>query len=167
MDRSAEKAEYYQANKDSILKARKKYQAANQDKIRERSAAHYQANKEEQKKKAAKRRNTLEGRITAILGNAKARAKREGWQYNLDREFLMNMWIDQDGLCAITGLPLALKTTGKRWSSDLVSLDRIDADKHYTKDNVWLVSQRVNYSKGVQTYEEFIDMCKLAVERAK
>lgn len=61
--------------------------------------------------------------------------RREGG--DISTEFLLNMWIEQDGKCALTGLQMV-------WgqgvvSSMNVSIDRIDQTRGYYTDNVRLV----------------------------
>jgi hypothetical protein len=134
----------------------------------EYNKSYYDLNSEKIQIQRKERKNSsISGRMLAIVGNAKARAKREGWDFNLTQEFLVKLWYIQEGLCAITKEPLTLQTEETRWKGTLVSLDRIDSEFGYTQDNVWLVCIKVNYAKGVQTYDEFIEMCKKAVENYK
>lgn len=124
----------------------------------QKNSVHIQAQRRVLKNK------TVRGRMLALAGNAKQRSKRIGWSYNLSVDFLCALWEEQRGLCAITKMPLSLEKEDSRWNSSLVSLDRIDSSKGYLQDNVWLVTSKINYAKGTQTYEEFVGMCKEVVE---
>lgn len=125
---------------------------------------YYQDHKEEISSKRYDRRNeSVRGRMAALKHNSKARAKRQGWEHDLTIDFLVELWESQGGLCALTGRELEIRSTNERWKQDLVSLDRVDSSKGYTTDNVWLVSQPVNYSKGVQTVDEFVEMCRQVI----
>lgn len=129
--------------------------------------AYFEENRERiYERRKVRRNSTVNGRMIGIIGNAGTRAKKEGFEFDLTKEFLIKMWDDQKGLCAITGTPMSLFAEETR-HSNLVSLDRIDANKGYTVDNVWLVCSKINYAKGVQSYEEFVEMCKAVVENAK
>src|SRR5690606_13328834 len=87
---------------------------------------YYELNKEKvQAKRKQTRNTTVRGRMRALQGNSRARAKKEAWDYDLDLDFLEDLWNKQEGLCALTGVPMSLTSTGKRWSSNIASLDRI------------------------------------------
>lgn len=126
---------------------------------------YYSKNKESiQAKRKETRNTTLRGRCSALKANAASRSKTKGWPFDLTIDFLVDLWNEQEGYCALTGRELLIGSTNRRWSEDLVSIDRIDNNKGYTKDNVWLVAQPVNYAKGVQTLEEFVRMCRQVIE---
>lgn len=114
----------------------------------------------------ARRNSSVRGRMLAICGNARQRAKSKDWGFNLTLDYLCGLWEIQEGKCAISGLPMSLQKEDKRWSSNMVSLDRIDSSLGYTKDNVWLVCTRVNFAKGTQSYEDFVEMCRHVVENS-
>ena len=117
-----------------------------------------------QAKRKALRNTTVRGRMSVCLQNSKQRAKKIGKDNDLTIEFLCALWSEQDGMCAVSGRELSLETGESRIKSDLVSIDRINSDGDYTQDNVWLVVSTINYAKGIQTYEEFVAMCKQVVE---
>ncbi|CAB4138861.1 hypothetical protein UFOVP343_14 [uncultured Caudovirales phage] len=108
---------------------------------------------------------TVKGRLRAVLDNARTRSKVKNWPFDLTLEFLCGMYEDQCGLCALTGKVLELKADKKVRSSNLVSLDRLDNKKGYTKDNVWLVTSRANYSRGPMSVTEYIELCSNVVQR--
>jgi hypothetical protein len=80
-----------------------------------------------------------------------AKAKTRNLQWFLEPQDLKLIWIEQNGKCKITGMPLSCGTGCKdhTWS-----LDRIDNNKHYTKDNVQIVSKIYNMVKSTRTDEE-------------
>ena len=117
-----------------------------------------------QAQRKARRNGTVRGRMNLMLDNARQRAKKSGWGFDLTLDFLCALWEEQEGLCAITKQPLGLQTQENRISSSLVSIDRIDSEGGYTQDNIWLVQGKVNYAKGTQDYEGFVEMCKQVVE---
>lgn len=44
------------------------------------------------------------------------------------------MWNKQKGKCALTGIPMTVTKSGR--TNTNISIDRIDSNKGYTKDNV-------------------------------
>ena len=66
-------------------------------------------------------------------------------------EYLLS---EQEGVCALTGIPLVLD----RQDDDkelMCSLDRIDSNGHYEKDNLQIVCRFVNRWKGDDDDDEF------------
>lgn len=75
----------------------------------------------------------------------------------VDMEYIIKLYEEQDGLSYF--LNIYLDTT----MSDPItspSLDRIDNDKGYTKDNVRLVTRFENFGRGASDYEDFKKFCK-------
>lgn len=116
----------------------------------------------------AKRQRTIEDTITSVLHGIKSRASRRGLECDLTKEFLLELLDKQHGRCARTGRILE-KSDGlsqARAVSNTVSVDRIDSDRGYTKDNVQLVTYNYNTAKNVMTDGGFLDMCKEVLTKA-
>ena len=76
-----------------------------------------------------------------LLTDAKSRAKVKGFDFDLTEAFLLS--IDRK-ICPYLEIPLAWGvSTGKR-SDNSKSIDRIDSEKGYTKDNVIICSWKAN-----------------------
>ena len=79
---------------------------------------------------------------------------------NLTLEDLKEVWDNQKGLCAYTKLPLILAThtdlkkDEPKWR--LASVDRIDSNKGYEKNNIQFVSRIINYAKNDMSHEEMV-----------
>ena len=70
---------------------------------------------------------------------------------------LENQWLKQNGRCFYTNVELvAEKPGGRRNTFQLVSIDRIDSNKHYMKDNISLVSFDANTMKRELSHEKFV-----------
>lgn len=87
------------------------------------------------------------GRFTSLLYSAKKRAEKRGIPYDLDREWLLSQYKNQNGTCKLSGLELdfsfnAIK--GRKFNPLSPSLDRIDSTKGYTKNNVRLICTAMN-----------------------
>ena len=101
-------------------------------------------------------RRTFLGTIQGKLQGSKRNAKAKGFKHELDAEFLKELWEKQRGLCALTGVKLGF--IGSGWCA--ASIDRIDSNKGYTRNNVQWTCWRPNEAKSNMTNEDFINMCK-------
>lgn len=93
--------------------------------------------------------------VKAILQNmlwdTRKRAKQKQLEHDLDYEFLQSLFCLN---CPIDNLPLLWERGHKKPQNNSPSLDRIDPRKGYTKNNVWLISYRMNRIKNDATPEE-------------
>jgi hypothetical protein len=93
-----------------------------------------------------------------------SRDKKKRCVCDLTKEYLKNLWDEQQGTCPLTGWKLILpKGTGKSWdikSPYNASLDRIDNSIGYVKGNVRFISIMANLGRAVFSDEQLIDFCK-------
>ena len=73
-------------------------------------------------------------------------------------EFLDELWEKQKGICNLTGLPMQLRAEKGTPNHMIVSVDRIDSDRHYSPDNLQLTCWFANRWKGTTPNGEFIDL---------
>jgi hypothetical protein len=107
------------------------------------------------------------GAITgAQFRRIRAGAKSRGIAFRLKCSDLWHQFVEQRGLCALSGLPLLLhtKNSDKRWNA---SLDRIDSQKPYTQNNVWWVDVRLNLLKRELPLDVALDRCKRVARHNK
>lgn len=71
---------------------------------------------------------------------------------------LNDLWIKQNGKCALTGAKLFLHSKSIKCTA---SLDRINSVGNYTKDNIQWVHKVVNRMKWNLVQKDFLDWCKL------
>lgn len=83
-----------------------------------------------------------------LLSGAKSRAKRKGILFDL---VLDDIVIPE--YCPVLGVPLFKSKTGSA-NENSPSLDRLDNNKGYTKDNIKVISYRANRIKVDATVEE-------------
>jgi CRISPR/Cas system Type II protein with McrA/HNH and RuvC-like nuclease domain len=76
-------------------------------------------------------------------------AEKRNLNVEITHEYLNELFVKQNGKCAITG---QLLTCNKSLCD--ISIDRIDSNKHYTIDNVQLVLDQANQRKGDLTNNE-------------
>ena len=98
----------------------------------------------------------LENFIHNKVQAAKHRAMRKEIEFNLTDEIVEDILKQQGGKCYFTGVVLTFGTHD--WNS--LSIDRLNNDLGYTKENIVLVTRFVNSSKNTQTNEEFINNIK-------
>ena len=95
------------------------------------------------------------------LSEARRRCVVTNRDLEIDVKDLKELWERQDGKCAITGLPMAnsVSATQKSVSGNpyRASLDRIDSDVTYTKDNIQFVCTCVNFMKNQYTNEQIVE----------
>lgn len=89
--------------------------------------------------------------------------------YEINADFLLQLWREQNGRCAMTGLPLRWQKTeeevrANKWGKFLVSIDRIDSDLNYLRSNVRLTASAINFMQSNLTDTEFIFLCKCVAE---
>lgn len=79
---------------------------------------------------------------------------------------MLDMWSKQNGLCALSGIPMTHKIYAGKINTNL-SIDRIDPNEGYTRNNTQLVCSCVNMMKGMLTIEELIQFCKAILNTQK
>lgn len=86
------------------------------------------------------------GRVTGLLKSARKRAKKNGREFSLTRE-----WVEkkiESGVCEATGAKFSYIKKEKYKSAPFVpSLDRIDSTKGYTPKNTQMVCNFYNICK--------------------
>ncbi len=94
-----------------------------------------------------RRYRTEVGRIRIMIAAAKKRSELRNLAFDLTEE---DIRIPE--FCPLLGIKI--KLDGFKNKVDSPSLDRIDSNKGYTKDNVWIISSRANIIKNNATVEE-------------
>jgi dUTP pyrophosphatase len=77
--------------------------------------------------------------------SCKLRSDTKKIDLDIDYKFLMNVFEKQNGLCYYTGIPMLLGQSDREFG---FSVDRIDSEKGYTKDNIVLCINAINRAKG-------------------
>lgn len=94
---------------------------------------------------------------------AKDRATKHNIQFNLDLDFLIDLWNKQNGLCSLSGIKMTFELRMGRTPTNL-SIDRKDKNLGYTKDNIQLVCMVCNQIKSDLSEYEMYNFCKKIVE---
>lgn len=106
------------------------------------------------------------GKVSGTLMTyLKRKAKERNLEFNVTAEQLWKLYLQQDGLCALSGVPITLETKiDKNNNLDrtyhTASLDRIDNTKPYTIDNVQWVHKVLNHMRRQYSIKEYVDWCR-------
>jgi hypothetical protein len=76
------------------------------------------------------------------------------------KQYIVDLFDGQEGLCALTGLPMQLDGVDDDKQMQC-SLDRIDSDGHYEAGNLQLVCRFANFWKSDQRNTEFLRLVEL------
>lgn len=96
-------------------------------------------------------------------------AKRRGISFEVSAKYLWELFLKQQGLCALTDIPItlirAIKNNNVDWEVITASLDRIDSDLGYVEGNVWWVHKEINRLKNNYTMQELLFWSKLLLDK--
>ena len=98
-----------------------------------------------------------------IVRSANGKGKRKVIDLTIDKEYAWNLFEEQDGKCALSGLVLKFpkKSKDTSWTA---SLDRIDSSKGYIEGNVQWVHKDINMMKRTYSQEYFVYLCNLVAK---
>jgi hypothetical protein len=88
------------------------------------------------------------------LDGIRFRCRRDGTEYDLTDEHLIELWHAQSGRCVYTDVPLTLDFGNGRSQSNGPSIDRVRCEGGYVIGNVVIASVRANSIKRDITMEE-------------
>jgi len=123
-------------------------------------------------KQPCKRCSNISNHPSGMVGNVRVAwynsfeksAATRGYVWELTIEYVDTLYEQQNGKCALSGLPI-------RWSevnwNHTASIDRIDNSKGYTEDNIQLVHKEINMLRGSLEIDRFIELCTLVADREK
>jgi hypothetical protein len=135
-----ENEQRYEKNREKFLQARRKYGAS------------------------------LVGRLRTLLTSARTRAEKHKLVFDLDFDWLMELYNKQDGKCSLTGIQLQFgfnQDSSRHFMPESPSLDRIDPVVGYTKENTRLVCTAINLAMNHFGERSFEALCKAYLNHRK
>lgn len=106
--------------------------------------------------------------LSENLTNSKKRANKNNWQCNLTLKYLAELWFEQRGRCALTGVLLDYETGDLSSKNPFrTSIDRIDNSRGYIKGNVRLVTHWANNAKSTWDDQIFAKFINAASDKIK
>ena len=106
-------------------------------------------------KSREKTNSKIETRARVFLQNARRSAMKRNNEFDLTIQDIVDCWNEQYKICAYSGIEMTLEA-GKL---NTVSIERIDSNIGYTKDNTILVCQAINRMKSNFNYDDFYTLC--------
>lgn len=91
-----------------------------------------------------------------FFSNVKYEAERRGIEFDLTLDYLDGLIRGQNHKCFYSGLPIDAKTR----DDITASLDRLDSNESYSKNNVHFVHKKVNMMKWILKEDDFLFLCK-------
>ncbi len=88
----------------------------------------------------------------------KSRAKRRKIEFDIDIKYIWDLFVEQNKKCALSGIPIRFGRADYR-AETTASLDRIDSDKGYIKENIQWVHKAINIMKNDLPEDIFIGIC--------
>lgn len=76
-----------------------------------------------------------------LIKSALQRSRAKGKSFDLDVDFILDLILKQQGLCAYSGVDLELATPNSHWR---ISLERLDNKQGYVRENVALIAMEFN-----------------------
>lgn len=163
---------YYKNNKEKIDKKHKDYYEANKERLKNHrklySKKRYQQNRDDFIKRREIKHESVRGRMCELLCHARDRSRRKGLEFNLDLDWIVDLFNKLDGKCTLSNIKFEFKTTQEIERSPFSpSIDRIDSKRGYVKDNVRLVCTMVNLALSNFGDEAFLKMCEAVTNKQK
>jgi hypothetical protein len=118
---------------------------------RKRRKANPQKTTDYLRKYQQNKRKDFDYRLQMLINASKQRARLKGREHSINVDDLKAIY-PKNGCCPIFGMKLEFNSAGFRENSP--SIDRIDSQKGYTKDNIQIVSWKANRIKGYASIEE-------------
>jgi hypothetical protein len=89
------------------------------------------------------------------ISKLKSTRIKQGVEFLVNAEDLMELWDAQGGKCALSGVFMTHAPNGDPFTSKNASVDRLDHSKGYYPQNVQLVCSAVNMLRGPLSQEDF------------
>jgi len=97
-------------------------------------------------------RHTPEGWMKWALSQKKAECRKNGMDFDIDIDYLRDIYERQGGLCIYAKVKLEFGTTSLRSAS----LERLDSEIGYVRGNVVLASKAMNWAKNNASEADFL-----------
>ena len=97
--------------------------------------------------------------FSGLMHRVRRRSVYKKMDFDIDKEFLVELYKKQKGMCAISNEPMTM-VRGEGDIYENMSIDRIDNSKGYIKTNVRLVCRAVNHMRADMSDRELHLWCR-------
>lgn len=139
---------------------RRKYDTEYRRNRRQNDPEFRERNREYIRQYSRKHTSTIKGHVDNTFRQLSRRCD----VIDVDVPYLIDLYVTQNGKCAVTGILMNLEKGRGKGTSDSPGLDRIDPDAGYTKGNVRWVLAAVNRFKGRMTDKEMKELAQAIIE---
>ena len=159
-----ERTKIYNKNNKEYFKQKGKEKYKKED-----NPARYQRYKKSYLERRKTFSKSIRGKLYDLLEAARGRAKNKSLPIDIDLEYLIDLYQQQNGKCKLTNIEFTFNTrqNGQHFNPFNPSIDKIDSNKGYTQDNVRLVCVIVNLSLNEFGEENFKTMCQSYINNSK
>ena len=114
-----------------------------------------------------KSKNTQQGLKVGDISQSryyklKIAAERRNYSFNISKQYLWDLYLKQNGKCALTGESIFLIST----KDGNASLDRIDSNVGYEEGNVQWITKEANICKNKLSQNDFLMLCQKVINHA-
>lgn len=121
--------------------------------------------KQEDRKKQIISNDPIYYKLKRLCFNIKKRAAAKGYAYDIDPDYSYEIYRNQNGKCFYTGIDMTCGVYAGAGNRDYraISIDRLNNNKGYEKDNVVLCCFWANTAKYTLRVSTFVEMCRLLI----
>lgn len=96
-------------------------------------------------------------------------AKKRKLELGITKEEIIQVFCEQGGICALSGVGLVFPDSCSFYRQRLhtASVDRIDNNLNYSKNNIQIVHKKLNQSRKDLTIEYYKELCQIVYNRTK
>lgn len=155
------KCHTYKHEDEFDLNTEKQYRNGRDSRCKECKKDQYLKRREQNRGK-----QNLDRILLERLHGMKDRSKKKNIPMDVTIEDLKYIWACQEGLCAISKMPMTyIFNNGRTFTN--VSIDQINPNKGYVKGNIQLVCMAVNQMKSDLSMNELYMFCEAIIKNKK
>ncbi|GIV43855.1 MAG: hypothetical protein KatS3mg035_0978 [Bacteroidia bacterium] len=156
-------AKYRKENKEYFKSKQKEHYK------KEDNPARYQKYKLQYLERRASQSKSVRGKLYDLLEAARGRAKKNNLEIDIDLNFLLDLYTQQEGKCKLTNIDFTFKRRedGVHFNPFNPSIDKINPFGGYTKNNIRLVCTIVNLALNNFGEDSFKIMCEAYINNSK
>lgn len=105
--------------------------------------------------------------LSRLSSKASARAKAKDIPFDISAEYILGLFDEQKGVCAVSGLPFSIYEASSRINPYQPSLDRVTPSSGYVHGNCRLVLYAVNLGMSDFWLSDYARICRAVAKKHK